>query len=528
MNTSPTVTKGTKSPLLILLTVSAWTGLALLVLWPWIHQIDQSNLQFSLLAHINVTIWWIVLLWSLHHLSYQVFSLFKTTKQLQLQSGTGKTPAVAVLYLSCNDFTESSCESCLQQDYGNFELFICDDSTQAKYIAEIDQFCMKHEKCQLIRRDHHKGFKAGNINHAVIDLDVEWFLLIDADQFLPRDYLTKLVRHIPEGQEHVAFLQAAHKTSQKLETSAFQKALSSEVEFFYSRDLSVRQNYGFVPLLGHGTLIRRSAWKKSGGIPEIVSEDFAFAMRCSTLGMTGQYVEQVESYEIYPYDFGGFLIRLKKFAGGTAELIRKGLFPFLNGEGSFPEKWDMVLMLIWYILMPLLVLNGFLSAYIVNKLWRESLPFLQPILPYLYIWMFLVTASLSVSTTGNWGQAMRFLFWSTAIYTATMPLASMAFVKSLFIKPKFNRTPKNSERTTLRVVDALFMMLLGTGALYCSYIWLSPFSPVLAGQGVAYFCFPLYNQLNSKSALGDLARFIIYIPGALIIFALYTMWVWGR
>ncbi len=515
-----------KSPVLILISLTTWICLVRLIIWPWIHQIDKADLEFSVLAHINAGIWWIVILWALHHLCYQIFSLFQNKSEIY--NKIVKKPSVAIFFLTCNDFNKNSCESCLKQDYDNYQVYICDDSTSEKYIHEIDRFCKQHMKCHLIRRTHHQGYKAGNINFAMRKLDIEWALLVDADQVLPKGYLASLVNQIPADQTSIAFLQGAHITSPDSENSIFQTALSPEVDFFYSRDLSARSAFGFIPLLGHGALVNKTVWARIGEIPEVVSEDFAFAMRCANNGFAGRYVEHVQSYETYPFDFGGFLIRLRKFSSGTAELIRNELIRFLRGKGAFTEKWDMLLMLIWYMLMPLLVLNGFLGGYVVHRLWTENLSYLHPILPYLYIWMFMVTLSLSISSTKNAGQAIKFYFWSSAIYLASLPLASVSFIIGFFKPPRFDRTPKNAEGTPTKIWDAIPMILLGVLAIYYSFQWLSPFSPVLGGQGLAYICFPLYSKLNSQSALGTFARGLIYFPGILMILALYSMWMWGR
>ena len=91
--------------------------------------------------------------------------------------------------------------------------------------------------------------------------------------------------------------------------------LGIEVEFFYMRDLRWRGRFGFVPFLGHGAAIRRSAWRAAGRFPRVVSEDFAFAIRARRKGLYGVYVDDAAAWESYPRDFGAFLVRLKKFAG---------------------------------------------------------------------------------------------------------------------------------------------------------------------------------------------------------------------
>ena len=516
-----------KSVALIALSLLFWIGLVVAILGPWVRQIDLQDMAFSILAHINAGVWWIILLWALHHLSYQIVALFQKNNPQNITISR-KHPTVAVLYLTCDDFNANCAASCLNQTYKPLQFYICDDSAQEKSRLEIDRFCAQYPKAILVRRENRVGFKAGNINHAIRNINAEWILLVDADQTLPENYLSDLILHVPENAGSLAFIQAAHKTADLPANSLFQQALSSEVEFFYSRDLSARTKFGFVPLLGHGVLVNKTVLEAVGGIPELVSEDFAFAIRCLNKGYRGQYLEFVGSEEVYPFDFGGFLLRLRKFSGGTAELFRHELIHLLAGKGYFTEKWDMLLMLIWYILMPLLVVNGFLGSFVVHRLWSGNISYLHPALPYLYLWMFAASISLIVSSTRSLSKAVRFYFWSTAIYTASLPLASLSFLAGLLIKPIFKRTPKNAEDTKLHFVDSILMVLLGLLALFCSYIWLSPFSPILAGQGVAYLCFPLYNYLNSNSAWGKFARLVVVIPGLLMIFALYAMWQWGR
>lgn len=521
-----------KKPTLVLCSVGIWFSLVFWVIWPWITQFDLSDYMLSVLAHISAAIWWLVLLWALHHLVFQLSALF-------VRSSNGKSeeevinpqfPSVAILYVTCDDFNRESCKSCVDQDYVRSRVLICDDSKLPMYKKTTRDFSVKHRhKCTLITRSTNQGFKAGNVNHAIENFVTEdWVLLIDADQILPPDYLSQIVSSLPSDTSNIGFIQAAHKALVDEGSSRFQVVLSPEVALYYSRDLAVRESFGFVPLLGHGALIRRSAWESSGRLPEMVSEDFAFALEAANQGQRGIYREDVVSYEAYPYDFGGFMIRLRKFAGGTAELFRRKALPFLAGPASIVEKWDFGMQLFWYMLMPLVTLNGFLGAYVTHRLWLEGVPYLQPTLPYLYTWLLFSLFAVKISITQDWGTAVKFYFWSTAVYAAAMPVASFSFVKHLFFRPVFRRTPKNGEQTRLSFAESSLMILLGLAAITCANQWFSPFSPILAGQGIAYLSYPLWGKLCSNSLLGAVARLLIYVPGFLMLFALYAMWVWGR
>ena len=529
-----------KNPLLIICPIVVWAILVFLVLWPWIHEIDSRDHTLSVLAHISAFLWWLVLLWGLHHLFFQVGALFKkknTSGRTKL-----KEPMVAVLYATCDDFSRKCCLSCLNQDYKRFVLFICDDSEKPQIKEEIDKFKRDNSKtgakskCQIVRRPHRNGFKAGNLNYALAQQvpkklpDAEWVLLIDADQILHPTYISDFVARLPQNaNSNVAFVQAAHYANvEPGESNCFQKNLSPEVSLYYVRDLSLRNSFGFVPLLGHGAMISRSALQEIGPFPELVSEDFAFAIQVANKGLRGEYVEDVISKESFPYDFGGFITRLKKFAAGTAELWRHEVMPFLFGHAHPVEKWDFLMMLLWYVLMPLVTINGFLGAYVCHRLWRGDLPYLHPLLPYLYSWMIICIFILHVSIAKDAAAAFRFYFWSTAIYTAAMPVAAWSFIKHFFVKPKFERTPKNREEKNVNKVESGMMIVLGLSAIFCSGVWYSPFTPVLFGQGLAYSLFPVYGHLCKSTWRGKLARKLVYLPGLSMIVALYAMWTFGR
>ncbi|HLF25574.1 MAG TPA: glycosyltransferase family 2 protein [Anaerolineae bacterium] len=524
-----------KRPSVVVCSLGLWLLFLVVIIWPWIDQFDTMDMTSFLLPLMSAIIWWLGLLWALHHLCFKLAAFFRKTAS-QPEPARSPSQSIAILYVTCDDFNPNCCQSCIDQDYPSCRVLICDDSQELKYREMIREFLDKRStKCELVTRPNNQGFKAGNLNHALKNcVNEEWVLLVDADQLLPIDFLTKLAKRLPSDDPSVAFIQAAHKPLTDPQESPFQAALSPEVTLFYSRDLSVRETFGFVPLLGHGALIRRSAWSAVGGFPERVSEDFAFALRLSSRQQHGIYVDDIESYEAYPFDFGGFMIRIRKYAGGTAETLLREAAAFFSSSASRVEKYDFGMQVSWYVLAPVMVLNSFLSAYVVHGLWIGGLIRLHPLLPYLYsrmllfLWVVITSWLVVVSITQNWQKAWRFYFWSTAIYTSAMPLTGLSFIKHLFARPIFKRTPKNGEATRLSWVESIFMIFLGLTAVTCALTWLSPFSPVLIGQGVAYLSYTLYGRLCTRSLLGTLSRKLVYIPGLLMLVAIFTMLKWGR
>ena len=55
-----------------------------------------------------------------------------------------KTPAVAVLYTTCNDFVAASALSCVTLDYPNYTVYLLDDSSDPAARARVDAFADEH------------------------------------------------------------------------------------------------------------------------------------------------------------------------------------------------------------------------------------------------------------------------------------------------------------------------------------------------------------------------------------------------
>jgi glycosyltransferase involved in cell wall biosynthesis len=521
--------KAGKSPLVILFVLLIYVVLVYIVIKFWTYSIRIDNALITYLALISAIIWWGILLWALHHTAYQLISLFNTNNKKE-NSEIYKRVAIAIVYPTYNDLDEEALKSCLNQNFKDFHVYICDDSTSKKYRDRIDEIERKYSNCTISRRndDDRKGFKAGNLNYAIRNkITQEWICLVDSDQFLESDYLSNISKTIPKNHSDIAYLQAKNEPRTITDMSDFQTVMKDEISLYYNRDLYNRNKYGFVPLLGHGALINRNIFTELNGFPEVVSEDFAYALVAASKGYKNYYVKNVISYESYPYDFGAFVTRLSKFSGASAELIRKIIPNFLFSKNvSFTEKWDFTVMLFWYILMPLIVVNGFISAYVTHYFWINKIPYIHPILPYIYTYMLLTLIVIIISSQkNNIKTSLKFYFWTSAIYSSTLPISGFYFLKGLFVKPIFTVTPKEKKTNGINKVLIFLVVILGVAGIIFSLIYWSPFSWFLLGHSVSYILFPLFINLNEDKLLCRLTkRVLIYLPGILMIISLIALW----
>lgn len=234
-----------------------------------------------------------------------------------------QSPPVALLYTTCNDFVERSALSCVEQDYPRFTVYVLDDSSDPAWRARVDAFAARHPgRVRVVRRGDRRGFKAGNLNHALASVAREpLFALADADEILPRDFLARTAAHLL-ADERRGFVQANHRCNPTA-SGAFAGTLGAGVDVHWRWYQPLRNAYGFVMLLGHGALLRRAAWEDAGGFPELVSEDLAFALRIREKGWRGHFAEEIVCYEDFPETMRAFRVRHMKWTRGTCEFLAK-------------------------------------------------------------------------------------------------------------------------------------------------------------------------------------------------------------
>lgn len=320
----------------------------------WFHPHLSQLLVLGESLPAKVSVWFFVLFIDIAwiYAAYNIAVILFATVYRRKQRHVGVTEAVeqaapvpvALLYTTCNDFVESSVRSCIEQDYPCFRVYILDDSTAPEHKARIDQFAAAHpERVQVVRREDRRGYKAGNLNHALATVAREpLFALVDADEILPPDFLSRLVPRL-QAMPDCGFIQANHRSNPETR-SALARDLGAGVESHWRWYHPLRNEYGFVMLLGHGALIRRQAWIDAGGFPELVSEDLAFALRAREAGWRGHFAVDVMCYEEFPEDVRAFRIRHMKWTRGTCEFLAREAGRLLRSRRlTWVEKLDILL-----------------------------------------------------------------------------------------------------------------------------------------------------------------------------------------
>ncbi len=372
----------------------------------------------------------------------------------EVNSG-GQWPRVAVLYPTMNDFDETAIRSCLNQDYPYSYVFILDDSTDSEIRAEIDHFALKHTgKLTVVRRVERKGFKAGNLNYALAGPAAGYSLIavVDADCVLPADFIRRLLPVLIKDRK-AAFVQACCQ-ARRDKNSLLAEMMSPSVNILWDNYMPYRNQFGFIPFMGHGALLRREAWEDVGGFPEVVAEDIAFALAIREKGYYGKYVDEPVCYEALPPTYNSFRGQQAKYIKGACEFLWLYWRHLLSSRQlRWFEKLDLGLLLISNLLPGVFFIFTIFVAFIVPLIYYDvrllnlslgshDLPLWPVFTPrpefneilttdfYVISIVSIIAPIIGTLGTEKMGlrKRLRFLSWCTTMHLALVPQSFLELV----------------------------------------------------------------------------------------------------
>lgn len=516
-----------------------------------------------LLFVVFINIAWLYGLYNISIVLFAVYYRFFKQKKNKAPLLTS-TPSVALLYTTCNDFSEESVISCVKQQYANYTVYLLDDSSREECKQQVDDFAARFPGLvKVIRRSNRHAFKAGNLNNALSLLKEKYFAIADADEILPPDFLTKTVA-VMEADDSCGFVQANHRANPNAKTK-LAKALGVGIDIHWKWYQPLRNEYGFVMFLGHGALLRTKCWKEIGGFPEIVSEDLGFAIRIRELGYRGFFLEDVICYEDFPETVRAFRVRHMKWTRGTCEFLTKEfkrlvkakritwqekmdiLFPTLNLPLTllffcFMINANLVLPYLFGVNQPITFVSGGRET-VVNILRLHPgfsvinsadfyiitlLTFVSPILCFI------------IALANKPVKLFKFLSHSTALYAALSPLSSIGVIgyfftgKASFLVTGDKTVPSLATAPVLRneiipipfrksIIDffsnshpdqkSVQLMEVAAGTLFgIISIWM--FQVSFLGLCIAFILLPLMHRLGWENYF---VKVMVYVPFVMIL-----------
>lgn len=509
-----------KSPLLYLLVFGLWLACVIGTL-PFAVSILQApgGVPTRIVRLALLAILWIFWVYGAYNLLSTAFGFLTDVRPRRVPYERFREEDVAILYPTYNDFSDTALAASIQQTHPRVRTYVLDDSTDPDVRARIDAFAREHPRVTVVRRAERAGFKAGALNHAMRAVVREPFLvLMDSDEILPRDFVEQAFTYFAE--DAVGFVQANHDYN-RAGATRFADALGIGIDIHWDVYQPPRNRWGFVMLLGHGAMFKREVWEKTGGFPELVSEDLAFATRACVHGYRGVFAKDVVCLEDFPVDYEAFRKRHRKWTGGTVEYLREELPAFLrSGRPSLTEKLDVLIPVtqlpITFLSLTSILLIGFLH-FTGNGIASGTTAFPWLVAIVAMSMMLSPLASTVIALLHRPRKLFHYATTSMTVYTSVSILAVTHGLRALFDKRsvQFVTTPKRTSRARIRLYG--WSLFFGALALAISYkssggsvAWHS--GVVVGAAGLSWVLASVLPLYNDHSRAGRLARTVALVP----------------
>lgn len=477
-----------KSALLYSIIIVSWLALIALAIPALLHAVDQSE-RHGWLVYTLVTVstlfiayFWLNgvkdVVYTVYYYMTKRFHGLPASGEWRIKNGAYATKKIVAVYCTYNDFSASSLERCMQQNYPNVRYVILDDSTDESYMRMVDEFA-EPRGIEVVRRKDRVGFKAGNLNNYLSRADYDYFVILDSDEVIPNNFVTRCLDYF-EHYTNVGIVQANHVATRN--RNKFMNLFAIGVNSHWPTYQTLKHNYGFLSLLGHGAMVSRECYMAAGGFPHLVAEDLCLSIEARNKGYYVAFAPDITCEEEYPISYLAFKKRHSKWTQGNMEFIKKYTWRIMKSKMTWYEKLDIVLFTYS------LPLSAFFATYIVINV--VLLPYMQYHLNY-PVWLIIPTIVFLFAPMLNdiifYGRRINpiqlgwYLLHTILLYGSMLYTSLRSSIKSLFGKSIFLVTPKDHNR--LSMWEALWAnkgeLLFGGTVLGVAYIFNQSILPTI-------------------------------------------------
>ena len=271
-------------------------------------------------------------------------------------------PEVDVLIATYNEPIEilyRTINGCVHMDYpdkSKVHIYFCDDGSR----KEVEELAAQMH-VGYIKREEHKGAKAGNLNHAMSVTSSPYIATFDADMIPKHNFLMKTMayfadqekknRELPEEEQvHLGFIQTPQTfyNPDLFQYNLFsENRIPNEQDYFY-KDVQVSRNKSNSVIYGgSNTVITRRALEDVGGFYEkSITEDFATGILIQKKGYICYALNEVLASGLSPTDLKSLISQRVRWARGCICTGRK-LHLLFTPKLKFAQRAN-YLASVWY------------------------------------------------------------------------------------------------------------------------------------------------------------------------------------
>ncbi len=228
-------------------------------------------------------------------------------------------PTVNILIPTYNEPTfilRRTVIGCQALEYGAKQIYLLDDTRRPEVqalAAELD--------CEYMTRPDNRHAKAGNLNHAISQIDGDLIVIFDADFIPTQNFLTRTVGFFQDPK--VALIQTPqtfYNPDPIARNLGLENILTPDEEVFYRQIQPIRDGVGGVICAGTSFVVRRSALTETGCFfTESLSEDYFTGVRLAAKGYRVLYLNEKLSAGLAAENTAVQALQRTRWAQGTLQ-----------------------------------------------------------------------------------------------------------------------------------------------------------------------------------------------------------------
>ncbi|MCU1756622.1 UDP-forming cellulose synthase catalytic subunit [Pseudomonas helleri] len=397
---------------------------------------DSLDLVCGLILLLAETYSWMVLI-----LGYVQTSWPLNRKPAQLPADPCQWPTVDLLIPTYNEelsVTRGTVYAALGIDWpkDKLRIHLLDDGNRPSFKTFADEVGINY-----IARTDNRHAKAGNLNHALTQIDGELVAIFDCDHMPARSFLQLTVGWFLRDPK-LALVQTPHHF---LSPDPFERNLGTfrnrpnEGELFYGLVQDGNDMWNAAFFCGSCAIVRRTAIESIGGFAvETVTEDAHTALRLHRKGWNSAYLRIPQAAGLATESLSAHIGQRIRWARGMVQIFRTDNPLMGKGLTIFQRVCYANAMLHFLVGLPRLV---FLTAPLAFLLLHAYIIYAPALMILLYVLPHMIHASL---TNSRMQGAYRQTFWGEVYETVLAWYIARPTTVALFSpsRGKFNVTAK--------------------------------------------------------------------------------------
>ncbi|MCM1983981.1 glycosyltransferase family 2 protein [Lyngbya confervoides] len=205
---------------------------------------------------------------------------------------------------------------CQAMTYAPKTIYLLDDTRRSEVKALAATL-----GCKYLTRPHNHHAKAGNLNHALPQIQGELVVIFDADFVPTQNFLTRTVGFFQDPQVGlVQTPQSFYNPDPIARNLGLEQRLTPEEEVFYRQVQRVRDGVGAVVCAGTSFVVRRAALDQVGGfVTESLSEDFFTGIQLAAQGYRLVYLNEKLSAGLAADNIAAHAVQRLRWERGTLQ-----------------------------------------------------------------------------------------------------------------------------------------------------------------------------------------------------------------